>query len=73
MFHVNDPIEITRLKGVGNIKRKLKQRILEWEKNKFEMLNSSTIICAETYVNRKRGGLNTKERGKAFSSLIYKG
>ena len=42
-------------------------------KNKFEMLNSSTIICAEAYVNRKRGGFNTKERGKAFSSLICRG
>ena len=34
----------------GNIKRRIKRRILEWE----EMLNLSTIICAEVYFNRKR-------------------
>ena len=61
------------LKGVGNIKRRIKQRILDWNDKKYEMLNSSTIICAEAYMNRKRGGLNTEERAKAFSSLICRG
>ena len=42
-------------------------------KNKFEMLNSSTIFCAETYLNCKRRSINTKERAKAFSSLICRG
>ena len=58
------------LKEVGNVKRWSKQRILEWKEKKYEMLNSRTIICAEAYMNRKRGGINTKERARAFSSLI---
>ena len=37
------------------------------------MLNSSTAICGETYPNRKRGGLNTKERANTFSLLICSG
>ena len=61
------------LKGTGNIKRKLKQRILEWEEKTFDILNSSTIICTEVCMNRKRGGFNTKERVKSFSSLICRG
>ena len=33
----------------------------------------STIICSETYSNRKEECLNTKKRAKAFSSRIYRG
>ena len=60
-------------KGVSNIKRRIRQRILEWEEKKLEKLISSTIICAEAYLNRKRGGLDTKERAQLFSFLIYRG
>ena len=51
----------------------IKKRILDRKEKKYEMLNSSTIIYAEAYMNRKRGGLNAKERAKAFFSLICMG
>ena len=63
----------TDLKGAENIKRRIKQNILDWNEKKHKMLNSSTIICVEVCMNRKRGGINTKERAIAFSSLICRG
>ena len=63
----------TDLKGAENIKRRIKQNILDWNEKKHKMLNSSTIICVEACMNRKRGGINTKERAIAFSSLICRG
>ena len=55
-----------------NIKRKIKQRMFEWEE-KSGILHSSTVICAEVYLNHKRKSLNTKERVKALYSLIWGG
>ena len=61
------------LRGAGNIKCRTKQRNLEWEEKTFKMLNSTTVFYVESYLNCKREDLDTKERVKAFSSLIYRG
>ena len=41
------------IKGTANVKRRSKQRIVEWNEGKFDMLGSSTIMCAEAQMSRK--------------------
>ena len=61
------------IKGTPNIRRRIKQRSLEWEHEKFQMLTPSTILCAEANVRRKRGKSNAKERAKVLTSLAHRG
>ena len=35
------------IKGAANVKRRIKQRLVEWNEGKFDMLGSSTIMCVE--------------------------
>ena len=61
------------IKGTANVKRRIKQRIVEWNEGKFDMLGSSTIMCAEAQMSRKQNELNEKERDKVFSCMISRG
>ena len=61
------------IKGAANVKRRTKQRLVEWNEGKFDMLGSSTIICAEAQMSRKQNGLNEKKRAKFFSRMICRG
>ena len=61
------------VKGSVNIRKRITQRLLDWENKKYLMLISSTVLCAEAQMNRKRGVLTIKERAKIFSSLICRG
>ena len=58
------------IKGAANVKRRTKQRLVEWNEGKFDMLGSSTIICAEAQMSRKWNGMNEKKRAKVFSRMI---
>ena len=61
------------IKGAANVKRRIKQRIVEWNEGKFDKLGSSTIMCAEAQMSRKQNELNEKERDKVFSRMICRG
>jgi len=58
------------IKGATPIKRKIKQRLEEWDKEKYQMLVSNTVMCAEAQMGRKKGTMKVTERVKVFSSLI---
>ena len=34
------------IKGAANVKRRIKQRLVEWNEGNFDMIGSSTIMCA---------------------------
>ena len=49
------------IKGAAHIKRRIKQRLVEWYKDKFQMLISNTVMCAEAQMGRKKGTMKLKE------------
>ena len=61
------------VKGTPNIRRRIKQRLLEWEQGKFQMLTSNTILCAAAYTRRKKGKANVYGISKVFTSLACRG
>ena len=61
------------VKGTSNIRKGIKNRIANWIDKKFQVLASSTVLCAEAQMNRIRGIVTIKERAKIFSALICRG
>ena len=49
------------IKVAANGKRRIKQRIVEWNERNFDMLGSNTIMCAEAQMSRKKDGLGEKK------------
>ena len=54
------------VKGSSNIWRRVRQRLLDWENKKYWMLISSTVLCTEVQINRKRGVLPSKRERTYF-------
>ena len=42
------------IKGATHIKNRIKQRLEEWEKEKYQMIVSNTVMCAEAQMGRKK-------------------
>lgn len=61
------------IKGAANVRRRLKQRMIEWEESKFQMVISSTVMSAAAKMDHKRESIKIKEKAKVFSSVIYRG
>ena len=49
------------IKGAAHNKRRIKQRLVGWYKDKFQMLILNTVMCAEAKMGRKKGTMKLKE------------
>ena len=56
------------VKGTANTRRRVKQRLVEWDEEKFDILGLSTIRCTQELKSRKKDGL--KKKTKVLSSMI---
>ena len=57
------------IKGTANTKRRVKQRLVEWDEEKFDILGLSTTRCTQELKSRKKDSLNEKKT-KVLSSMI---
>ena len=57
------------VKGTANTRRRVKQRLVEWDEEKFDILGLSTTRCTQELKSRKKDGLNEKKT-KVLSSMI---
>ena len=49
------------LQGTANTRQRIKQRLVAWVDKKYQILASSTVLCVETQMNRKRGIITIRE------------
>ena len=61
------------IKRAANVRRRLKEKMIEWEESKYQLLTSSIGICTEAKTNSEKEPIKIKERAKIFSSLIRRG
>ena len=61
------------IKRAIHIRRRIKQRLDEWDKEKYQMLVSNTVMCAEAQMGRKKGAINVKDRANVCLSLSCRG
>ena len=54
------------IKGATHMNNRIKQRLGEWEKEKYQMIVSNTVMCAEAHKGRKNGTMKVTERAKLF-------
>ena len=57
------------VKGSTNVRKRIKNKLLEWEEDKHRMLTTCAILCAETIMKRKWGSNKPAERDNFFTSL----
>ena len=57
------------VKGSQNIRKRIKQRLFEWNDGKFQVLTPSTILCAEAFLSHKRGQTSENDRVNFFLML----
>ena len=62
MFHGDDFTDFSRCKRVRKYTKESKANIFRLGKKKYRMLISSTVLCDEAQMNKKKGG-NYHQRG----------
>ena len=58
------------IKGTEKVRYRIIQYITKWKVGKYQILISSTVLCALANLRCKRRQISIKERVKVFSSLV---
>ena len=61
------------IKGATHVGRRIKQRLVKRDEEKFQRLIPNTVIYAEAQMGRKKGAIDIKDRANVCLSLSCRG